>query len=357
MVRDKQRGSTIQDVAKAAGVSPSSVSNFLNGRHDQMRPETQERIRQSIASLAYSPSAVARQLKTGHTPMLGLLVPSVANAYHGELAEALDSAAQSLGFRLILGNGHSDGEREQGFIEELVGYGVRGIVVACEQKRPERMRDLVRQGAAFVIFDERAREPGMPGVDVVNINNAEATAIAVEHLAALGHRRIAYVGPRPQTASRQARLRGYNSALARLGLEAPLVIGEDAESLATLADAEPARLARHAAGIIAASRPMPTAVLALNDTLAIGLLTCLREMGLDVPADISVVGVDDIQFARLSAPPLSTLRPPYARMADAAIRCLQSRLEDPSLPGRVQIFSPELIVRASSGIVRTASEA
>lgn len=345
------RGITIQDVAKAAGVSPSSVSNFLNGRNDQMRPETLERIRASIAELGYAPNVVARQLKTGRTPMLGLLVPSVANAYHGELAEALDAAAQARGFRLILGNGHSDAGREQAFIEEMVGYGVQGIVVACEQKQPELLRGHVEQGVAFVLFDERAAELSPAGMDVVNVHNARATAMAVEHLAALGHRRIAYVTPRPQTASRQARLRGYTEALARLDLAAPQVLSEDADSLRTLSDADPARLADYAASIIAESRPRPTAVVALNDTLAIALLARLREQGLRVPEDISVVGVDDIRFATLTAPALSTLRPPYADMAAAAIDCLQSRLAQPGRPGRQHIFPPELVARASSAAV------
>lgn len=287
--------------------------------------------------------------------MLGLLVPSVSNAYHGELAEALDAAAQACGFRLVLGNGHSDGGREQAFIEELVGYGVRGIIVACEHKRTEVVARMADQGVAFVLIDERGSELELPNVDVVKIDNAQASALAVRHLAELGHRHIAYVTPRPQAASRQARLSGYRQTLEELSLEPALIISEDESSLLTSPDADPGTLARHAAGILAKCEPRPTAVLALNDTVAIGLLSSLRDLGLSVPADMSVMGIDDIQFSRLTVPTLSTLRPPFQRMAAAAIDCVQTRLTTPGLPQRQFLFPLELVARASSAAPGTSS--
>lgn len=348
MPRSRLQRVTIQDVARAAEVSTTSVSNYLNGRLNHLRDETIARIQQSIATLNYSPSTVARQLKTGHTPMLGLLMPSVANPYHAELALALDTAAQRCGFRPVLGNGHRDAEREQAFIDELVGYGVRGVIVTSELRNPRVMLNYVPRGIAFVLFDLRSSELKMPGADVVSIDNELATSMAVDHLVALGHRTIAYVTPTPLSASRLARLKGYQNALERQGLGIPVVISKDSDSAAGQGDSELAYFGQRVAAQLVQHEPRPTAVIAMNDILAIGLIAGLHKLGLNVPADISVVGIDDIQLAGLMVPTLTTLRPDYVGMATNAIDCLQSRLADPGLPSRESIYAPELIVRESS---------
>lgn len=348
--------STIQDVARGAGVSTSSVSNYLNDRHNHLRQETIERIRQSIADLNYSPSSVARQLKTGHTPMLGLLMPSVANPYHAELALALDVAAQRHGFRPVLGNGHRDPERERAFIEELVAYGVRGIIVTSELRNPLLMRDYVRRGIAFVLFDLRASELKMDGVDMVSIDNSLAASMAVDHLVSLGHKTIAYVTSTPLSASRIARLSGYTSALERHGLGKPLVISKDTDPAADHGDSAHAFFGQRAASQLMQLNPRPTAVMAMNDNLAIGLFAGLHRLGVDVPREMSLVGIDDIQFAALMAPALTTLRPDYAGMAEKAIESLHSRLSDRKLPSREYVFAPELMARESSAAPRLQNQ-
>ena len=169
---------TIHDVAKEAGVSASSVSNYMNGRHDQMRLATRERIREAIEKLGYSPSFVARQLKTGRAPILGLLVPSLALPFHGELAEAMNEAAQRHGFKLMLCNAHGDAELQAALVNEMKSYGVRGIIMTGEIKSPEALNKYVRGGMGFVMFDERAPELGVLNVDMVSMDNAGATASA-----------------------------------------------------------------------------------------------------------------------------------------------------------------------------------
>lgn len=339
---------TIQDVARVAGISTSSVSNYLNDRHNHLRQETIERIRQSIAELNYAPSSVARQLKTGHTPMVGLLMPSVANPYHAELALALDAAAVRNGFRPVLGNGHRDAKLELAFIEELVAYGVRGIIVTSELRNPLLMRDFVKRGIAFVLFDLRASELKMNGVDMVSIDNSLATSMAVDHLVASGHRSIAYVTATPLSAGRIARLNGYVAALERHGLGKPLVVSEDTDPATDHSDSGLAAFGQRVAGQLLQMVPQPTAVIGMNDILAVGLFAGLHRLGVNVPGDMSLVGIDDIQFAGLMAPTLTTLRPDYAGMAEKAIESLQSRLADRSLPSRESVYAPELMARESS---------
>lgn len=339
---------TIQDVAKAAGVSPSSVSNYQNGRLNHLRPETTERIRESIKALNYSPSRVARQLKTGQTPMFGLLMPSVVNPYHAELAQALEIAAQRQGFRLILGNGFRDATREQEFIDELIDYGVRGVIVTSELRHPKIMDDYVKQGIAFVLFDLRATELKMSGIDVVSVDNGLTTSMAVDHLVALGHRRIAYATAFPASASRAARLNGYIDALDRHGLGAPIIIQDTRAEVINKLDSRLAYYGQDVAREVIKINPHPTAIINMNDILAIGLFSGLHKLGIKVPTDISLVGIDDIQLASLMVPTLSTLRPDYERMAARTIECLQTRLAEPSLPSRESIYAPDLIARESS---------
>lgn len=335
-------------VAQAAGVSISSVSNYLNGRHNHLREETLQRIRASIETLKYSPSAVARQLKTGHTPMLGLLMPSVANPYHAELALALDTAAQKRGYRTVLGNGHRDAKREREFIEELVSYGIRGIIVTSDLRDPTVISDYVRRGIAFVLFDVRLSEMATVGVDMVSIDNGLTTTMAVDHLVALGHRDIAYVTTPVLSANRIARRAGYVQAVKAHGLGQPLVVGEQVDQAAFQGDSGLAHFGQHVAAELFELPRRPTAAIALNDILAIGVFAGLHKLGLNVPTDCSLVGIDDIQLAGLMVPTLTTLRPDHAGMAEKAIALLQTRLKEPDLPNRESVFAPELIVRESS---------
>ena len=339
---------TIQEVAHAAGVSVTSVSNYLNGRHNHLRAETLARIEDSIKQLNYSPSSVARQLKTGHTPLLGVLMPSIVNPYHSELALAIDEAAQQHGFRPVLGNSHRDEKREKAFIEELVGYGVKGFIITTELTNLKVMRDFQKKGIAFVLFDLRASEMKIPGVDVVSIDNIMATTTAVDHLVALGHRTIAYVTPSRLSASRKARLKGYEDAIKRHGLGSPIIIGTDRAPNADQSDSNMAYFGQSLAADLVNHSPRPTAVICMNDILAIGVLAGLHKQGLSVPKDMSLVGIDDIQISGLIVPTMTSLRPDYQRLAETAIECLQSRLSSLTSPGREFVFAPDLIARESS---------
>jgi len=352
----EMKRATIQDVARSAEVSITSVSNFLNGRLNHLRPETVQRIQKSIESLDYSPSKVARQLKTGHTPMVGVLAPSIVNPYHGELALAIDEAAQRRGFRAVLGNSHRDEKREISFIEELVDYGVRGIIVTTELTNRRVVTDFVKRGIAFVLFDLRASEAGTKGIDVVSIDNVLATSVAVDHLVSLGHRRIAYVTPTRLSASRRARLQGFENAIRRHNLGEPIVIIKDSDPLADQSDSKLAYFGHRAAEQLLRINPRPTAVVTMNDILAIGVLAGLHKNGLSVPNDMSLVGIDDIQISGLIVPTMTTLRPNYQKMADAAVDCLISRLATPTRSDRECIFAPDLIERESSAPPPTFEE-
>lgn len=346
---------TIHDVARASRVSPSSVSNYLNGRHHQMRPETRDRIRSVIETLNYKPNSAARELKPGYAPVLGLLVPSTANQFFGELATEIELAARRYGFRILLCNTLRERDRERQFAAELISHGVKGMILGSAIRDPEGIRRLLNRGISVIAFDVLSSDIGIEGIDTVAIDNVYATQIAVQHLSKLGHRRIAYVSAPVSTIGREARLRGYQEGMARCGLkEYETVIIENAPyARSVYGDTDLVNLGRHATRrLLEDESRIPTAVIAVNDLVAFGIATGLREAGISIPDGISLVGIDDVCIARTISPSLTTVRQPLSEMAERAVALLCARMNDPKCPDSENVFKPELIVRASTAAPR-----
>ena len=346
-------GLTIQDVARAAGVSSTSISNYLNGRLGEMRLETRQRIATAIKDLGFTPNSAARQLKTGNAPILGLLVPSVVNPYFGELAAAVDAAAEKKGYRVVLCNTQREPERELAFVRELAAYGVRGILATTMLQNKEAMSRLIKQGVAFVFLEPLGANPGVDCVDVVSTNNVLALEKAVDFLVGLGHTSIAYATATLLTPHRIERVQGFRNAVGRHRLtNCPVVTDEDIpEYSATRRDADLAQFGHLAAAHIMNLRPAasrPTAVIAMNDLVALAMMFAFLERGMRIPDDVSIVGIDDIQLSGFTFPTLTTVRQPFAQIAESAIDRICARLADPTRPGAIVALDPTLIVRASS---------
>lgn len=340
---------TIQDVARAAGVSAASVSNLLNGRVDRMRADTRLRIETVIAELGYRPNPIARQLKTGHAPTLGLLVPTLTNPFFGELAAAIEGFALARGYHVLLCNTLRDAGRESEFAEQLLGLGVRGLITASAFGDPQMIPTLIERGLSIVQFDVRLADVPPSGVDTVSIDNAAAARLATMHLAELEHELIAYATAPATMPNRAARLRGYGEALCQCGLGEGIILPiENASEEWEVGDAALGEIGRLAGRQLAALNPRPTAIVAVNDMVAIGVLSGLGEAGLDVPVDVSVVGLDDIHLAAVASPPLTTMRQPLRDMAELAVSLLLERLSDRRRPSSEHLFAAELIERAST---------
>ena len=339
----------IRDVAALAGTSVSTVSNLLNGRPDRMRPETVRRIEEAIEQLGYRPSWAARQLKTGVAPVIGLLLPSVANPFHGALARAVEVAAQGSGFQVVLGNSLRDPARERRYAEDFFGFGVRGVIVGSSPFDLGHFAELMSRGLSFVAFDlVTTGEGGEPAMDSVSIDNRRAGLLATRHLIELGHRRIGYVSGATPTMSRRDRLEGYRQALAEAGMAVDpklIAAGDAAIGYDDTHAAEHGRAA--AAGLLRLARP-PTALVALNDMHAVGACAAVRDAGGSVPDDVSVVGIDDIPIAGLIHPALTTVRQPIEKLGAAAVELVVKRLRGDRGAARHIVFEPQLVVRASS---------
>lgn len=339
---------TIHDVAEAANVSPSTVSNFLNGRPERMNPKTRRRIENAISKLGYRPSKVARQLRTGHPTTIGLVVPSVANPFWGTFARHLERNALADGFHLLLCNSQRDPGREREYVEQMWADGIRGVVLCSSLPDVEHVVPLLDKGLAIVTFDRTPQASDPPGLANISVDNVVGAELATTHLLGLGHTRIAFVSGTLDSMNRRARYRGFCLALERAGLDPAQAPTWEAPE-GTYGDRDIAELGKQAAIELLQREHPPTAIVAVNDLCAFGVFAGARSLGRDIPGQLSVTGFDDIVLADLATPPLTTVRQPLSDLSEAAFAQLRAAMSgDPSAHGRSLTMRPELVVRAST---------
>tara|TARA_R110002124_G_scaffold66612_3_gene181259 strand:+ start:7132 stop:8205 length:1074 start_codon:yes stop_codon:yes gene_type:complete len=345
----------IKDVAKKAGVSVSTISNVINGRHAKMGAETLRRVQEAISELQYTPNAVARQLRSGQTRTLGLVVPSVANPFWGNVSQLIEKEALKRGYQVLICNAERDPELEANYLSSLYGSSIRGVILGSSPVSFDYLRELAEKGMQVAAFDRKTR--GAQGVVScsVSIDQALGARLATRHLIGLGHKRIAFISGPIGTSNRTARLNGMRSELEKAGLtlDSDLVwLGPNATGFG---DSQSADLGRTGIRELLTLDDPPTAVFTVNDMYAIGACAGARDLGYRVPEDLSVVGFDDIFMAEVMQPPLTTVRQPVEQMSKLMVAKLIDTLEtkgeidDPHVE-----LPPELIVRASTAAPRTS---
>jgi LacI family transcriptional regulator len=328
---------TIVDVARRAGVSPSTVSHVLNQTRF-VSPEARCRVEAAVEALGYRPNALARSLRSGRSHTLGLVLPDSGNPFFAELGREIQLAAYEAGYSVVLCNTENDVEKERGSVALLTRAQVDGIVLVAVDDRGDALGSLVRQRLPVVVMD---RERPDLELDTVLTDHRQGGLAAARHLAGLGHRRIGCVAGPPGLSPSALRLAGYRQALEEAGL------AYDPE-LVRHGDFHPA--SGHAAtrALLALPRP-PTALFACNDLMAFGALRAAAELGRRVPGDLAVAGYDDVELAAFAVPPLTTVAQPRAEMGRAAVRLLASRVQDPRQPRQQALLPVSLVVRRSSG--------
>ncbi|QWA13183.1 LacI family DNA-binding transcriptional regulator [Sodalis ligni] len=339
----------IRDVARHAGVSVSSVSNVLNGRSDQMRLATLERIRQAMQELNYHSNRVAQQLKTGQAKMIGLLVPSIVNPSFAVLTREVDRAAKARQYRVLLGNTYRQEDEEQAFLEDMFAHGVQGVIVAASAMERPHFANAARLGLVMVNYDSRMPSDALLGnlpFDSVSMDNVAAGRMAAEHLIERGCRQLAFVTEAFLTISRAHKIEGFFSAVRDHGLtDSARVI--EGKALAAYGDTEMTELGRTLAAKVLQQAPRPDGIVAINDALGIGLMAGLRDAGVRIPQDISVIGIDNIPLADLVHPALTSVMPPLTEMVAVMVERLLARIENPSITPGEFLFPPRLISRHS----------
>lgn len=326
----------------------STVSNVLNGRADRMRPETLARVETAIDALRFSPSKLARQLKTGQTPLLGLLVPSMANPMYGCIAREIETFARDrFGHRLLLGSTYRDREKESAFFVDLLAHGVRRVIVIASLADERHFESAVERGMVVVSYDRGAAPGQRSKVGHVMPDNFEAARLATRHLIDQGHRHLAFATVAGMTMSRSAKIAGFHAAAEAAGLRGNAGL-LDGGTLNEYGDSVIAEVGRAMALQIAGLRQPPTGIVALNDLMALGLLAGLRDAGVRVPHDISVVGIDGLFLSALSNPMLTTVALPIRDMARAMVERAICPPTDATAAGTDEVFAPlQLIERES----------
>jgi DNA-binding LacI/PurR family transcriptional regulator len=339
--------SKIRDVASLAGVSTSTVSNVLNGRANRMAAETLARVEAAIAELKYRPNSTARQLKTGYTPLIGLLVPSMANPMYGFIAREIETLAQErYGFRIMIGNTYRDKDKESRFFDDLLAHGVRGVIIISSLIDEQHVEAAAERGLVMVSYDRRATPNMSSIIDHVTVDSFESARIATQHLIDMGHRRLAFVTPAGRTMSRNEKIAGFTAAAKAAGLEASARVVEGTP-VDEYGDSMMSEVGRAQAGLLAQLPERPTGVIGVNDLMAFGLMAGFRDAGLAVPEDVSVIGIDNVFLSMLMHPAMTSVRLPVPEMAQVMVERVMSRLADPSIATQEFIFQPTLVSRDS----------
>ena len=336
----------ITDVAREAGVSIATVSRVVNDNGYPVRAETRAQVLEAVKRLGFRPNDLARGLMQKRTRTIGLLVPDLANPYYPEIARGVEDIASEHLYALVFCNTDRRVEKTEYYVKTLLEKRMDGIIIAGGGTDFTEASTAFAEYGAPVVFIGRHREGGHS----VQISNAAAARDATAHLTMLGHRAIAFLAGPLALTSVQDRLEGHRAGLQDAGLEFDerlLREGDFGE-----------RSGYQAAQSLLAQQPRPTAIFAANDLMAIGAIAAIRDAGLDVPGDVSVVGFDGIALASYVRPALSTVAIPTYELGAAAARMLLELVErkqhpelDPEPPeGRTVWLPTELVVRESSGL-------
>jgi DNA-binding LacI/PurR family transcriptional regulator len=340
---------TIHEVAKRAKVSPSTVSLVLNGKNDRMRADTFERVMKAVEELGYAANQMARGLKMGFVPTIGLVVPTVANPFWGEFARCVEHAAMAKNYQVLLCNAERIPEREQRYVESMLSRGIRGVILGSSPLSLKHLAGVTKRGLQVVAFDRLTL--GEPGVelDSVRVDNVAGAKLAVSHLLELGHRRIGFVSGSLSSASRKDRLEGYRSTLLAAGIEPDPGLIWTENGNPDDGDEEATEIGRTAALTLLKRTDRPTAFFAINDMTAVGIYAGVHELGLQIPQDVSVVGFDDIHLCKIMNPPVTTMRQPLEELMHRAVNLLIGRMEGVNHEAPVHLTLPtELVVRGST---------
>lgn len=326
---------SIKDIARLAGVTHPTVSRALAGS-PLVAEGTRQHIQQIAMEAGYSPNAGARSLVRGRTQTLGVVVSTVADPFVAEVVQGIEMAAASRQHTVILATCGSDARRELAAVEMLRSKRVDAIVVISSRVGDRHGEALARSGVPIVLVNDHSGV-GIRHTRAVSVDNRHGSELAAAHLLGLGHRRIAHITGPAGHSSTADRLAGFRKALREAGVST-----SEYHELPGWGTAEGGAAW---AGELRGLDPMPTAVHCYNDMTALGLLRGLLERGIGVPGLISLTGFDDVPFARLAWPSLTTVAQPMQEMGR---RAAQMALDQDQPEGDVLVHG-ELRVRESTG--------
>jgi DNA-binding LacI/PurR family transcriptional regulator len=334
--------SSIKDVAREAGVSTATVSHVIN-KTRFVSDEVSARVLQAVEECRYYPNAHARSLASGRSRILGLIISDITNPFFPELVKAIETAAYEHGYDVVLSNTNYDAERTSHYVQRFIERKVAGVVLMTSEMDKSLIEELARREVSVVFLDS-----GETGLHMSNLRVCydEGIKQAILHLVELGHHNIAFIGGPPHLRSARRRLDAFRQTM-------KIVLPDTREQIYQ-GDFKIEGGKRSALEILAAD-DLPTAVVAANDLTAFGAMSEFRRAGLNVPQDISVIGFDDIDFASLIEPALTTVNLPRQELGRLAIEALMTMLSSPTQHGVELSISTQLVVRQTTSPARVGN--
>jgi LacI family transcriptional regulator len=326
---------TIYDVARFAEVSPATVSRVVNG-HANVDPVLAARVRDAMRQLDYRPNAVARNLRRSRTSLWAVVISDIGNPFFTSLVRGVEDVAQRAGYSVVLCNSDEDAAKEGQYVSAALSEQMAGVIIS-PSGRATHVNRLADARVPVVVIDRQLRGAA---VDTVLVDNEHGAELATGHLIENGFRRIACITGPKRISTAMQRLRGYQRALKRAGLpfEEDLVRYADFRSDGGY----------HAMTSLLALSPRPDAVFGANNLMTVGLLERLVDERVDVPSDIGVVGFDDVAWANLVRPSLTTVAQPTYELGRTAAELLVERIKAPGRRASTVTLHTKLHVRESS---------
>ena len=331
--------STIKHVAARAGVSFTTVSHVLNGTR-RVSDSARERVERAVAEMGYAPSAVARALRMSETGIIGVLVPNITNPFFAELTRGIEDCCRRTDYSVFLCNSDDDPERQSRYLQILLERRVDGLLLAAAAGEASVLANRLAATRVPTVVVDRAI-PGL-AADLVRVDHEAGAWQAVQHLLGLGHRAIACLSGPSEFAVSRARVAGWRLGLAEAGITpAP----------GWLLEGDFSAPAGHALARQLLALGGVTAIFASNDLLAIGALRAAAELGVAVPAALSVIGLDGIDLGGYAYPALTTVGHPIRAMGETAAGVLIERIATGPAGCREVVLPAQLLMRESTGPV------
>ena len=329
----------IKDIAADAGVSIATVSHALRNP-GRVSDATRRKVLASADRVGYTPNKLAASLRTARSGNIVVIIPDVTDSFNSGIIGAIEKIAHSRGYSVLLGDTQGSPEREREFAAMVLSRQADGIIL-MSHRLPFAKGSRRVGGVQLPPIVNGCEFTGDDRVPLVAIDDAKAACEATRHLLELGHSRIAVITGDVASTSSRDRLQGFRRAMGKAGVKV--------DERFVVAGAYSLTAGERAAEQLLLLKRRPTAIFCFSDDIALGCMYTLRQNGFDVPGDISVMGFDDIPFARYSAPPLTTVAQPAAEIGAACATLLLDQIDGKPAPGRRHILPHRLVVRDSTG--------
>jgi DNA-binding LacI/PurR family transcriptional regulator len=326
---------TLHDLANELNLSIATISRALS-RPEDVAPPTRQRVLAAVHRHGYTPNGTRRSLRTQQTRTIGVIVSDIRNLFFAAVVKAIEDEARANGYSVLICNADEDSAKEEAALQLLLDRKVSGVINCSTGANLDLLRAFQKSGAVLVDLD---RESGLKNVDTVVVDNRLGAELATQHLAKLGHREIATIAGPQHLSNARGRLAGFADSLRNHGIRLR-------KAYVQFGDFRQQSGYQCAQKLLSLRRP-PTALFVANMEMAAGVIAFVRDKGITIPREISVVSFDDSFWARYMDPPLTVIAQPMEKMGKCTMELLLARLRR-GKPAQTLVFPPELIVRQST---------